>query len=248
MPVLVANRKRSILASKACICSSAIGGLALFAAVDLLVAQDLGRQVPANRPVQQIQTRNSVAGFREIPWFSHPAIRRKLNLTQDEYRRLSAAYTQAWQTYQSDLSARNQVIEEPLVEQQKDPYDSFNLALSSGADEAITDPSARQRYDQIYWQYRGFDAFSDPAVIGRLALTAKQRSQFDIANRRWNETMVTLSKSYLKDRAGTIGRFNRVQTEAQEQINLALSPAQRAEWRKIAGTPYAFPPDAYLIP
>jgi hypothetical protein len=234
--------------SKILIRDCTVGALALFASAGLSVAQDNGRQIPANRPVQQIQTRNSVAGFREVPWFSHPVIRRKLNLTQDEYQRLNDAYTQAWQTYQNDTSTKNQNIKQLLAEQQDDLYDSFNVALSNGADDVITDPSARQRYNQLYWQYRGFDAFSDPVVFRRLNLSDKQRSQFDAYNRKWNETMVTLSKSYLADRGRTTGSFNRVQAEAQEQVNLALSQAQKAEWRKIAGPAYAFPADVYLTP
>ncbi|MDB5385576.1 MAG: hypothetical protein JWM11_1222 [Planctomycetaceae bacterium] len=195
----------------------------------------------------QVQPGRYSGGPDERPWFSHPEIRRELNLKNEEYRDLYQNYNQSWAAYNQGLSnLEKDQLDIDRAQLQQSLYGSFSDSLSQAADNAIQDPSIRKRFDQLHLQYRGYSAFGDPAVQQRLNLTEKQRTQFDTYHREWDQNLITLGKSFSSNRAGTLGRFNRAQQDARERINLTLTPEQRATWIKMIGQQYSFPADAYL--
>ena len=55
----------------------------------------------------------------------------------------------------------------------------FNKNFSTATNEVFTDAQQRQRYNQLYLQYQGYEAFSDPMVQEKLNLTALRALESD---------------------------------------------------------------------
>lgn len=140
--------------------------------------------VPGNAANANVR---SFWGPSQTPWFGRPEVRQGLNMTDAQYRQLSQNYNKAWTDYNKGVSGMGRSLtDQQAWQRQQELYGTFNNSFSRGLDTSFTDPATRRRYDQLYRQYQGYGAFSDPAVRKELSLTDDQISQFDKYNREWN--------------------------------------------------------------
>jgi len=186
-------------------------------------------------------------GVNQSPWFSNAAIRQQLQLNENQYNQLNKAYTQSWSRYNQGITGLDKSLaEQERLQQQRGFADSFNKEFGSAIDETFTDASAKQRYNQMDWQYRGYGAFNDPTIQQKLNLTAEQRQQFSNYQNEWGQQLSTWKSEYPNDREGVSSRFRDGRLGWQKRIDSTLTPDQRTMWRDMSGKPFDFPIDIYF--
>jgi len=186
-------------------------------------------------------------GIGQTPWFSNPNIRQQLKLNDEQYNQLNKAYQQEWNRYQQGYNQLDKnLTDQQRADQVRKLQGQFYNSLSTDINKTITDPTARQRFNQMYWQYRGYDAFNDPMLQQKLNLTPEQRQKLEQYGMTWNKQMDTLGQQYGTDQQGAIKQFGQLQQQSGQQLNSLLTPDQRQTWQQMMGTPYQFPPTVYF--
>jgi len=185
----------------------------------------------------------------QTPWFSNQGVQKQLNLNNEQLGQLNKAYGQAWGSYQKGLSQLGNdtnLSATDRAQRMRDLEANFHKSFSSGINDSITDPAARQRFNQLSWQYRGYGAFSDPMVQQKLNLTAEQRQKLNEYQQDWTTRMNELNPTFSKDATAGGKRFSEMQKQADERINSVLTPEQRQTWQQMIGERYNFEPGAYF--
>ena len=113
---------------------------------------------------------------------------------------------------------------------------------SKGAGSVFND-AQRARYQQLNYQYGGFNSFYDPAVQKQLNLTADQqrnlRAQWDWSDQQLQD----INRVGATDPTKGTQMYRDYWTQRQERVNQFLTPDQQKEWRSIVGDPYTFRPN-----
>ncbi|WP_020473417.1 hypothetical protein [Zavarzinella formosa] len=113
---------------------------------------------------------------------------------------------------------------------------------SKAAGNVLTD-SQQNRYQQLNYQYGGFNSLYDPAVQKQLNLTPAQitglRSQADWSNQQLQDVYRLGATDPLR---GTQA-YRDYWTQRQERLKQFLTPDQQKQWLQMTGTPYAFQPE-----
>ncbi len=186
-------------------------------------------------------------GIHQMPWFSSPTIRQQLQLNEEQFNQLNNGYTQSWSVYNQGLTGLDKSLaDDKRMQRQQELTGSFNKDFSKSVDGVFTDKAARQRYNQMDWQYRGYGAFNDPTVQQQLKLSDEQRQTFNKYQNEWNQQMNTWQSEFGNDRNGVANRWRDARKEWQNRINSTLAPEQRTMWTDMIGKPYDFPADVYF--
>lgn len=183
----------------------------------------------------------------QTPWFSNPTIRQQLQLNDDQFNQLNNAYTQSWNRYNQGVTGLDKSLaENERLQRQQELSGSFNKDFSTSIDGLLTDKAARQRYNQMDWQYRGYGAFNDPFVQTQLNLNDEQRQKFNKYHNEWNQQLNSWQRDFANDRDGVNSRFGNARKEWQNRIDSTLTPDQRTMWKDMMGKPVDFPADVYF--
>jgi len=134
--------------------------------------------------------------------------------------------TQAGRTQPADARAPTKLLQEPFGCNQRDHYRSADAG-------AVQSTSV---------QYRGYDAFNDPLVQERLALTPDQRQKLTQYNQEWHKSMGDLNRDYGTDREGVTKRFGEMRQREQERMGKIFTAQQQKTWSQMTGAPYSFSP------
>ncbi len=187
-------------------------------------------------------------GFvHRTPWFSHPQMRTQLELNEDQFNKLNQAYTQSWSRYNQGLTGLDKSLaENERMQQHQELTGTFNKDFSKSVESVFADKQARQRYNQMDWQYRGYGAFNDPMVQQQLKLNGEQRQKFTKYNNEWNDQMNNWRREFQNDRDGMANKFSNARKEWQSRIDSVLTPEQRTTWKDMSGKPFDFPVDVYF--
>ncbi len=181
------------------------------------------------------------------PWFSNPKMRTQLELNEDQFNKLNQGYTQSWSRYNQGLTGLDKSLaENERMQRHQELTGSFNKDFSKSVDGVFTDKLARQRYNQMDWQYRGYGAFDDPTVQQQLKLNDEQRQKFTKYNNEWSNQMNTWQREFKNDRDGVANKFSNARKEWQNRIDSTLTPEQRTMWKDMSGKPFDFPADVYF--
>jgi hypothetical protein len=165
----------------------------------------------------------------------------------EQYIGLNKAYTESWKRYQQGFKGLDKNLSDQQRSQQmRDLQRDLFADISKSSSCIFTSPEQRQRFDQMFLQFRGFDAFQDPAIQKKLNLNDAQRQMLDQYGREWNTQMGNYNRTYNTDRKGTLKRFNATQKQALEQINSVLTPEQQKTWAQMTGELYTFHPSVYF--
>lgn len=186
-------------------------------------------------------------GIYETPWFSDPSIRQQLRLNDAQYDQLNQSYVRSWNRYNLATSQ----LGRDLTEQERQDRlnflnNSFYNGLATLPNDVITDSATRQRYRQLYRQYRGYGAFEDPEVQQELNLTDAQRRSIRNAERQWNRKMSDYNRDYVNNPDAVIKRYNEARPEFQERMKTILTPQQQQAWNDLHGERFDIPAQVYF--
>lgn len=182
-----------------------------------------------------------------VPWFSGDDVRNQLNLSTEQYDNLTTAHNRAWRAYNNGVnSLRTNLTPQQRMQQQRALSQRFYESMAPAVSDNIGDPIARQRYNQMFWQYRGYGAFQDPQVQKQLSLSPAQVQQFNQSGSDWNRQMTTWNRNYANQRQATTRSFNTFRDQQQQRIQSTLTADQRAVWNNLTGQPYQFQASNYF--
>ena len=136
-----------------------------------------------------------MSGINQTPWFSNQGIRSQLNLNDQQYNALNRAYGQAYTHYSSNLGQLgNTLTPQERAQKMQEMRSNFDESMNQATQKYITDPTQQQRYNQLYMQYQGYDAFSNPQIQQKLNLTDQQRQQLQQYGSKYNQQLSTLQQ------------------------------------------------------
>jgi hypothetical protein len=217
----------------------------------LLVGPVFAQQQAGQNQAGQVQAGQGLAsqgtqgplhgGIPQTPWFSDQGIRNQLKFNNDQFDRLNKAYGESWNRYRNDIGQFGTLSEADRAKKMQEMNQNFYKGFMSSSSD-ILNPEQRDRFNQLYLQSQGYNAFSDPQVQQKLNLTPEQQQKIQQWSTDYNTQYQNLNKSYATDREGTTKRFNEFRQKNREQINSLLNEQQRQTWREMTGEAYDFQP------
>jgi len=181
----------------------------------------------------------SYGGISQQPWFADQGVRQQLKLNDDQYNRLNKAWGTQYQTYSRGLGQLNNVPQDQRSTRMNEMNQTFNQGFSSSYKDVLS-PEQQQRYNQLYLQYQGYNAFNDPQVQRKLNLTDEQRQKLNQYSTQFQSQQNDINKSATSDRQGASKRFGQLRQRDQNWMNSFLTDEQRQTWRQMTGDPYNF--------
>lgn len=225
--------------------SASMAAFALLTAVLLTAQVQAQGQKGPGQPVPPSQGFQGPIG--QTPWFGNKDVRQQLKFSDDHFNRLNNAYGESWSRYQQGVNELGKTLTpDQRSQRMQELQQNFYKSHSTATNEIITDPQMRARYNQLNLQYRGYDAFNDPAVQQKLSLTAEQRQKLGQYNQEWQKSMGQMHRDYATDREGVTKRFGEMRQQDQDRMDKLFTEQQRTTWRELTGDPYNFQPNFYF--
>jgi len=211
-------------------------GVALTSAALGQVAPPAGTAPPQTGTAQVQQSFTIPA-----PLYRQADVGQSLNLTPDQINRLNQVTAQTEAQYRDRYNALGTMRDAERATRFRDLTREYMADWSRNAREVFND-TQRNRYQQLYYQYGGFDALYDPAVQRRLNLTAAQVQALQ-AQADWNYQQQQAINAAARLDAARGGQLYRdYWQQRQERFNTYLTPDQQRIWGELTGPPYQFQP------
>jgi hypothetical protein len=171
------------------------------------------------------------------PLFRMPDVRKNLNLTPAQVEDLN----KLTDATQGRFRPGYQKLENMTPTERAMRAIELNRQYQTAWDQAARDvfnQNQFQRYQQLRWQYGGFNSLADPDLQKRLNMTEDQL-------RKLNESMEWNRKQWDEmNRMTDRERANRLYLDYQKQqndrFNHFLNTEQLRTWREMTGEPYSF--------
>ncbi len=185
--------------------------------------------------------------YNQTPWFANSGIREQLQLNDKQYNQLNGDYQKSWSDYDNGIRNLDRgLTEEQRQERMNELSNGFQKSFNPALDKSFATAAARQRYNQLNTQYRGYGAFNDPALQQELNLTDVQKKQLQTYDRDWNRKLRKWGPDYADDRETVARELAESRRAASTHINTVLTPEQQMRWKELHGQPYEFTPDIYF--
>jgi hypothetical protein len=168
-------------------------------------------------------------------------VSKSLNLTADQLAKLNKL-TDATQTQYRDDYAKLGALNDTerfarMQELNRQYYDAWNKAARD-----VFNDTQRARYQQLNYQYGGFNTLYDPNVQKQLTLTAEQqknlRAQWDWSDQQLRD----INRVGATDATKGAQMYRDYWTARQERLNKFLTAEQQKAWNTMIGDPYTFQP------
>jgi hypothetical protein len=205
---------------------TAIVALVVMASPAAWAQQKANQVAPPNPPTQNSNTLLfDPYGLHQTPWYSVNEVRRQMGLTENQFKQLNGNYNRFWTRYNSGVNGLpSNLTPQERMRQHRALSGKFYEDFATANKDVFADPTARQRFQELNWQYRGYGAFQDPAVQQKLNLTEEQQEQFDKYNREWLTQMNKWNQGYGSQRDATMKAFNESRLQNLERIQETLTP------------------------
>jgi hypothetical protein len=192
-------------------------------------------------------------GISPTPFFADPRVQQQLNLNPNQLRTLNTAHQNAFARFNQALNNLNNnpnLTPEQRSLQMQQLEAQFNQEFGSSLNTAFPNTQARARFDQLNRQFRGFNAFNDPAIRRELNLTPQQVSQLRaLANdfrQQFQQFRRGLGNNINNLTASQQVQWNQLQNSMMTQLNTVLTPEQQQIWSQMIGQQFSFPPSAFV--
>ncbi len=186
---------------------------------------------------------NSQSGARPYPRtiYQMNDVGKSLNLTADQVTRLNALTTLTQNKFDKDFTGLSTLNDAERFNRQHELRSQYYTEWNNGAKNIFNDNQFR-RYQQLNYQYDGFDNFYDPNIQKQLNMTPDQvknlREHWD-----WNnQQLADIEKLNATDPAKANQEYTKYWTLRQERLNRYLNAEQQKAWQEMIGEPYAFQP------
>ncbi len=174
-------------------------------------------------------------------------VAKHVNLTDKQMQQLNALSEKTQDAYQDKFTKLGTLADlerGPRVQELNRQYSADWL---KGAQDILNQDQFR-RYEQLNYQYEGYNAFRDPEVTKRLNLTdAQVRDLRDSIT--WRDRQIAdIDRMARTDREKAREAYRVYWKEQQERYGKFLTPEQIKIWQQMTGEPYEFQPTFALPP
>jgi hypothetical protein len=169
-------------------------------------------------------------------------VSKSLNLTADQVTKLNKLTEDTQARYRDDYGKLGTLKDADRFTRMQELNRQYYTDWNKGARDIFND-TQRTRYQQVNYQYGGFDVLYDPDVQKRLNLTADQirdlRTHWD-----WNnQQLQDINRLGVTDPTKGTQAYKDYWTTRQERFNKFLTADQQKAWRELTGEPYTFQPN-----
>jgi len=166
---------------------------------------------------------------------------KSLNLTQDQMTKLNKLTEQTQATYRDDYAKLGTLTDADRFARTQELNRKYYADWNKGARDVFND-TQRTRYQQLGYQYGGFETLYDPDVQKRLNLTADQqkalREQWDWSNQQ----LADINRTGATDATKGTTMYRDYWKARDERFNKFLTADQRKAWGEMTGDAYTFQP------
>lgn len=215
-----------------------VGGLAL-AAVVIAQTPPPGPKstVPQPPPVP------STAPTAPYPptLYQMPDVGKSLNLTPDQITRLNTVTADVQGRYRDNYAKLGSLPEADRAARMRELNTQYHGDWNKSAGGVFNDTQL-SRYQQLQYQYGGFNTLYDPTIQTKLGLTAEQTKA--LADQvGWNDRQrQEINRTAATDPTRATQMYGDYWRQRQERFNTYLTPQQQKVWREMTGEPYTFQP------
>jgi hypothetical protein len=175
------------------------------------------------------------------PLYRQDDIGRALSLSADQINRLNQVTAQTEAQFRDRYNAINTMRDAERLTRYRDLTREYLTDWNRNAQGVFND-AQRARYQQLYYQYGGFDALYDPAVQRQLSLTPAQiQALNDQANWSYQQQQL-ITEAARADATRAAQQYRDYWQQRQQRFNTYLTPQQQRAWTELTGEPYQFQP------
>jgi len=201
-----------------------------------------GTQPPAGAGTQApAAAGSSFMRYGQQPWFGEPGVRQQLKLTDDQFNRLNQSYGNAYSSLQNSMSGLGTLNERDRQARLQQNYGTFSRSLGTAYQDVLT-ADQQARFNQLWSQYRGYDALLDPTTSQKLNLTEQQIQDLRKYDAAYQQRMQQLWTLYGTNKDMALNAYKQLQPEFNQQLSRTLNPEQLRQWQQMNGDPYRFTP------
>lgn len=211
------------------------------ACVLALTGSLVAQTTPAGQPPRPPAAAPTVPSPYPTPLYRMPDVSKSLNLTPDQVTRLNALTDQVQARYRDNYAGLNSVAEAERAARARELNRQYAGDWNKAARDVFND-TQRARYQQLAYQYGGFDALYDPDVQARLALTPAQTKALADQVQWNNRQLQEVYRMGATDPTTGAKAYRDYWTQRQERFNTYLTPQQQKAWAELTGEAYTFQP------
>lgn len=200
-------------------------------------------QPPGQRPAQPAAQPGitTPAPTFPTPLYRMNDISKSLNLNQDQLARLNGLTEATQARYRDDLNKLGALNEADRAVRMRELNQRYYADWNKGAGDVFNDIQ-RTRYQQLNYQYGGFNALYDADLQRQLNLTAEQQKNLQ-AHSDWNtQQLAEINRVGATDASRGAAMYRDYWTARQQRMNQFLTPQQQQAWTRMTGDPYQFQP------
>jgi Spy/CpxP family protein refolding chaperone len=168
-------------------------------------------------------------------------VAKHINLTDKQAQQLNALTEKTQAAYQEKLNKLGTLTQLERGPRVKVLNQEYSADWLKGAQD-ILNPDQYRRYQQLNYQYEGYNAFTDPEVTKRLNLTDAQVRDLHESITWRDRQIADIDRAARTDREKAREAYRAYWKEQQERYNKFLTPEQMKVWQQITGEPYEFQP------
>lgn len=178
-------------------------------------------------------------GITQNPWFSNPAVREHLKITDEQYNKMNQAWGQSFDKFRTGVNDLGNVSADQRSKSMQDLSGTFNKSFSQ-ATQGVLNQDQQNRYNQLQMQYGGFNFMFDPDITTQLNLTQQQQTQLQNAANQWQSNVGRIDWS---DPQKGMQSYYGLLPRVRDTVRDILNDTQDAVYDRLYGEPFRWSTD-----
>lgn len=200
----------------------------------------------ANQNQVQANANASIGGFGNFgvgasaPFFADQSIRTGMNLSEAQFGQLNQLNTRLTGDFRTQLDKLGANLSDAdRAARTQELFNNLNNQIMTDAAKVLK-PEQLDRFRQVALQYRGIDAFRDPAVQQKLTLSADQQSHLRSVREAFQKQAANIGTLAQSNRDQALTQWQALQKEMAARVNGLLTAEQQKQWAELIGEPVQF--------
>jgi len=168
-------------------------------------------------------------------------VSKSLNLSQDQITNLNKLTEQTQAQYRDNYNKLGTLDQNDRMARTRDLNRQYYGDWNKGATSIFND-TQMNRYQQLNYQYNGFNSFYDPAVQKQLGLTRDQLKSLNEHSNWSNQQLQEINGIGATDPTKGTQMYQDYWKQHQDRLGNYLTTDQQRNWQKMTGETYGFQP------
>jgi len=179
--------------------------------------------------------------------YQMPDVNKSLNLSTQQVDRLNQLTQQTQATYRDRYGQLGNLQPAERQARMQELNRQYSTDWMRGARDVLNE-NQLNRYQQLNWQYGGFNSLTDPEVARRLNLTTEQRNALSQQLEWSSGRMRDIDRQMATD--PNLGRqqYRDYMREYDTRFNRLLTEEQQRAWTDMTGARFTFQPGVPSTP